>query len=56
MLQEPESITLCADPSLKLVGAGAITFHSTQDIMFVGDRGGMLLAWDIRVQPLLVGR
>jgi hypothetical protein len=50
------SYSSVADPSLKLVGAGAITFHSTRDIMFVGDRSGALLAWDIRVQPILVGR
>eukprot|EP00897_Mesotaenium_endlicherianum_P010465 jgi/Mesen1/9447/ME000626S08698 len=35
------------DPTVKLQGAGAIAFHNKEEILFVGDRSGALLAWDI---------
>lgn len=45
------------DASLRLVGAGALAFHSTLEWIFVGDRSGTLLAWDVSVpaRPNLIG-
>lgn len=45
------------DPAVKLLGAGAFAFHPTLEWMFVGDRSGTLLAWDVSVpsRPSLIG-
>ncbi|XP_024381335.1 uncharacterized protein [Physcomitrium patens] len=49
--------TLQIDPAVKLLGAGAFAFHPTLEWMFVGDRSGTLLAWDVSVpsRPSLIG-
>lgn len=43
--------------TIKLVGAGAIAFHSTLEWVFVGDRSGTLIAWDVSVpnRPNMIG-
>ncbi|GBG72188.1 hypothetical protein CBR_g11121 [Chara braunii] len=38
---------------LKLGGAEAIAFHATADVMFVGDRANLLLAYDLRTRVCL---
>jgi hypothetical protein len=45
------------EPTIKLAGAGAFAFHPTLEWVFVGDRCGTLLAWDVSVQsrPNLIG-
>ncbi|OAE26773.1 hypothetical protein AXG93_1129s1220 [Marchantia polymorpha subsp. ruderalis] len=49
--------TLQADNSIKLIGAGAFAFHSLLEWVFVGDRSGTLLAWDVSVpnRPSMIG-
>lgn len=49
--------TLQIDNSIKLVGAGAFAFHPTLEWVFIGDRRGTLLAWDVSVQarPNMIG-
>ncbi|KAG0579545.1 hypothetical protein KC19_4G105700 [Ceratodon purpureus] len=49
--------TLQIEPTVKLAGAGAFAFHPTLEWVFVGDRCGTLLAWDVSVQsrPNLIG-
>ncbi|XP_024518338.1 uncharacterized protein LOC9639327 [Selaginella moellendorffii] len=49
--------TLQIDTSIKLVGAGAFAFHPTLEWVFVGDRSGTLIAWDVSVptQPSMIG-
>ncbi|KAJ7550942.1 hypothetical protein O6H91_07G125900 [Diphasiastrum complanatum] len=49
--------TLQIDSSIKLIGAGAFAFHSTLEWVFIGDRSGTLLAWDVSVptQPSMIG-
>ncbi|KAL3680721.1 hypothetical protein R1sor_023677 [Riccia sorocarpa] len=46
-----------ADNSIKLIGAGAFAFHSLLEWVFIGDRSGTLLAWDVSVpnRPSMVG-
>ncbi|MCO5598491.1 hypothetical protein L7F22_052588 [Adiantum nelumboides] len=43
--------------TIKLVGAGAIAFHSTLEWIFIGDRSGTLIAWDVSVpnHPNMIG-
>lgn len=43
--------------TIKLVGAGAIAFHSTLEWVFIGDRSGTLIAWDVSVpnRPNMIG-
>ncbi|KAI5057844.1 hypothetical protein GOP47_0027859 [Adiantum capillus-veneris] len=43
--------------AIKLVGAGAIAFHSTLEWIFIGDRSGTLIAWDVSVpnHPSMIG-
>lgn len=43
--------------TIKLVGAGAIAFHSTLEWIFIGDRSGTLIAWDVSVSnhPSMIG-
>lgn len=45
------------EPTVKLAGAGAFAFHPTLEWVFVGDRCGTLLAWDVSVpsRPNLIG-
>jgi len=45
------------EPTVKLAGAGAFAFHPTLEWVFVGDRCGTLLAWDVSVtsRPSLIG-
>ncbi|KAG1360945.1 hypothetical protein COCNU_09G004080 [Cocos nucifera] len=48
--------TLQLDNTIKLIGAGAFAFHPTLEWIFVGDRRGTLLAWDVSTQqPNLIG-
>lgn len=48
--------TLQLDNTTKLAGAGAFEFHPTLEWMFVGDRSGSLLAWDVSTErPNMIG-
>ncbi|XP_030455846.2 uncharacterized protein LOC115676948 [Syzygium oleosum] len=48
--------TLQLDNTIKLLGAGAFAFHPTLEWVFVGDRRGTLLAWDVSTErPIMVG-
>ncbi|KAG0492789.1 hypothetical protein HPP92_006187 [Vanilla planifolia] len=48
--------TLQLDNTIKLIGAGALAFHPTLEWIFVGDRGGGLLAWDVSTEkPNMIG-
>ncbi|KAG9151482.1 hypothetical protein Leryth_015082 [Lithospermum erythrorhizon] len=48
--------TLQLDNTIKLVGAGAFAFHPTLEWIFVGDRRGTLLAWDVSTErPMMIG-
>ncbi|EPS67380.1 hypothetical protein M569_07395, partial [Genlisea aurea] len=48
--------TLMLDNTIKLLGAGAFAFHPTLEWIFVGDRRGTLLAWDVSTErPLMIG-
>lgn len=44
------------DNTIKLQGAGAFAFHPTLEWIFVGDRRGTILAWDVSTErPLMIG-
>ncbi|XP_057444985.1 uncharacterized protein LOC130737246 [Lotus japonicus] len=48
--------TLQLDNTIKLNGAGAFAFHPTLEWIFVGDRRGTLLAWDVSTPtPSMIG-
>ncbi|KAI3922170.1 hypothetical protein MKX01_005859, partial [Papaver californicum] len=48
--------TLQFDNTIKLIGAGAFAFHPTLEWIFVGDRRGTLLAWDVSTErPNMIG-
>ncbi|CAN6478562.1 unnamed protein product [Victoria cruziana] len=48
--------TLQIDTTIKLVGAGAFAFHPTLEWIFIGDRRGTLLAWDVSTErPNMIG-
>ncbi|KAA8547202.1 hypothetical protein F0562_003642 [Nyssa sinensis] len=48
--------TLQLDNTIKLFGAGAFAFHPTLEWVFVGDRRGTLLAWDVSTErPSMIG-
>ncbi|KAL3813601.1 hypothetical protein ACJIZ3_014869 [Penstemon smallii] len=48
--------TLQLDTTIRLQGAGAFAFHPTLEWIFVGDRRGTLLAWDVSTErPLMIG-
>ncbi|KAK9096714.1 hypothetical protein Sjap_022211 [Stephania japonica] len=48
--------TLQLDNTIKLTGAGAFAFHPTLEWVFVGDRRGTLLAWDVSTErPSMIG-
>ncbi|EEF39996.1 nucleotide binding protein, putative [Ricinus communis] len=48
--------TLQLDNTIKLIGAGAFAFHPTLEWIFVGDRHGTLLAWDVSTErPNMIG-
>lgn len=48
--------TLQLDNTIKLFGAGAFAFHPTLEWIFVGDRRGTLLAWDVSTErPSMIG-
>lgn len=48
--------TLQLDNTIKLIGAGAFAFHPTLEWIFVGDRRGTLLAWDVSTErPIMIG-
>ncbi|XP_062153998.1 uncharacterized protein LOC133862240 [Alnus glutinosa] len=48
--------TLQLDSTIKLIGAGAFAFHPTLEWIFVGDRRGTLLAWDVSTErPSMIG-
>ncbi|KAK4416219.1 hypothetical protein Salat_2447400 [Sesamum alatum] len=48
--------TLQLDNTIRLQGAGSFAFHPTLEWIFVGDRRGTLLAWDVSTErPLMIG-
>ncbi|KAH6825477.1 Transducin/WD40 repeat-like superfamily protein [Perilla frutescens var. hirtella] len=48
--------TLQLDNTIRLQGAGAFAFHPTLEWIFVGDRRGTILAWDVSTErPLMIG-
>ncbi|XP_047315522.1 uncharacterized protein LOC124919343 [Impatiens glandulifera] len=48
--------TLQLDNTIKLLGAGAFAFHPTLEWLFIGDRKGTLLAWDVSTEkPIMIG-
>ncbi|OWM64347.1 hypothetical protein CDL15_Pgr009270 [Punica granatum] len=48
--------TLQLENTFKLIGAGAFAFHPTLEWVFVGDRRGTLLAWDVSTdRPSMIG-
>ncbi|XP_042488927.1 uncharacterized protein LOC122069057 isoform X2 [Macadamia integrifolia] len=48
--------TLQLDNTIKLIGAGAFAFHPTLEWIFIGDRRGTLLAWDVSTErPNMIG-
>ncbi|KAK8937905.1 hypothetical protein KSP40_PGU003515 [Platanthera guangdongensis] len=48
--------TLQLDNTTKLTGVGAFEFHPTLEWMFVGDRSGSLIAWDVSTErPNMIG-
>ncbi|KAL5821621.1 hypothetical protein ACOSQ3_023503 [Xanthoceras sorbifolium] len=48
--------TLQLDNTIKLIGASAFAFHPTLEWIFVGDRRGTLLAWDVSTErPHMIG-
>ncbi|XP_073037867.1 uncharacterized protein [Primulina eburnea] len=48
--------TLQLDNTIRLQGAGAFAFHPTLEWIFVGDRRGTLLAWDVSTErPMMIG-
>ncbi|CAK7337638.1 unnamed protein product [Dovyalis caffra] len=48
--------TLQLDNTIKLIGAGSFAFHPTLEWIFVGDRRGTLLAWDVSTErPTMIG-
>ncbi|KAL7141351.1 hypothetical protein ABFS83_08G047500 [Erythranthe nasuta] len=48
--------TLQLDNTIRLQGAGAFAFHPTLEWIFVGDRRGTVLAWDVSTErPLMIG-
>uniref|UniRef100_A0A0E0IJD3 Uncharacterized protein n=1 Tax=Oryza nivara TaxID=4536 RepID=A0A0E0IJD3_ORYNI len=50
------TLQLAVDSTIKLVGAGAFGFHPTLEWIFIGDRGGTLLAWDVSTErPSMIG-
>lgn len=49
-------LVLPVDTTIKLIGAGAFAFHPTLEWIFVGDRRGTLLAWDVSTErPNMIG-
>ncbi len=50
------STIVAVDSTIKLIGAGAFAFHPTLEWIFVGDRRGTLLAWDVSTErPSMIG-
>ncbi|XP_044485392.1 uncharacterized protein LOC123210926 [Mangifera indica] len=48
--------TLQLENTIKLIGAGSFAFHPTLEWIFVGDRRGTLLAWDVSTErPIMIG-
>ncbi|CAJ2646229.1 unnamed protein product [Trifolium pratense] len=48
--------TLQLENTIKLSGAAAFAFHPTLEWIFVGDRRGTLLAWDVSIEkPSMIG-
>ncbi|CAI8588827.1 unnamed protein product [Vicia faba] len=48
--------TLQLENTIKLNGASAFAFHPTLEWIFVGDRRGTLLAWDVSIEkPSMIG-
>ncbi|XP_052197931.1 uncharacterized protein LOC127804887 [Diospyros lotus] len=48
--------TLQLDNTIRLIGAGAFAFHPTLEWVFIGDRRGTLLAWDVSTErPSMIG-
>ncbi|KAL5069606.1 hypothetical protein RYX36_020493 [Vicia faba] len=50
------SILMSVENTIKLNGASAFAFHPTLEWIFVGDRRGTLLAWDVSIEkPSMIG-
>lgn len=48
--------SFAVDNTIRLQGAGAFAFHPTLEWIFVGDRRGTILAWDVSTErPLMIG-
>ncbi|KAL6551708.1 hypothetical protein OROGR_007862 [Orobanche gracilis] len=48
--------TMQLDNTIRLLGAGAFAFHPTLEWIFVGDRRGTVVAWDVSTErPLMIG-
>lgn len=49
-------VSYSVDNTIKLSGAGAFAFHPTLEWIFVGDRRGTLLLWDVSTErPNMLG-
>lgn len=49
-------VSASVDNTIKLIGASAFAFHPTLEWIFVGDRRGTLLAWDVSTErPNMIG-
>lgn len=49
-------VNLAVDNTIKLIGASSFAFHPTLEWIFVGDRRGTLLAWDVSTErPNMIG-
>lgn len=54
--RKPVYLPYIVDNTIKLVGAGAFAFHPTLEWLFIGDRRGTLLAWDVSTErPMMIG-
>ena len=49
-------LLVLVEHTIKLFGAGAFAFHPTLEWLFVGDRRGTFLAWDVSTErPNMIG-
>lgn len=49
-------VSYSVENTIKLNGASAFAFHPTLEWIFVGDRRGTLLAWDVSIEkPSMIG-
>lgn len=56
ILSDIHIVSHSVDNTIKLNGAGAFAFHPTLEWIFVGDRRGTLLLWDVSTErPSMIG-